>query len=152
GTYYQQADANLGRALPKVWLGAALKMLDSTKTLLEHDAVDAFATLDDDSLKRDLDACLVELDGEVGKLGDALAARMPDATDDCRLGGTTLLAMLDADEGIDTDLDSLRNAAQADLDANHAAILDAAHAIDPSKSPEDVIAEVTDDKPDLDKL
>jgi hypothetical protein len=152
GAYYRQADANLEAALPRPWLAGAQMMLAGSIEFVSKDAKAAFATVDDATLRGDLEKCLDGLATDLGTFRDALAARMPQATDDFALGGDLLIAMLRETEGIDTDLATLEREARADLERNQAAIVEAAHAIDPSRDAAEVIAEVTADKPALDGL
>jgi uncharacterized protein (DUF885 family) len=145
--YYAQAAKNLEPALPKAWLQAAIMMSGGTIQFLGGDAKQAFAALPDEARRAELGACLDSLAKEVSAFRDALTARMPAATDDFRLGGENLVAMLRETEGLEVDLATLERVARADLARNHAAIVAAAAAIDPKRDAAVVIAEAAGDKP-----
>jgi uncharacterized protein (DUF885 family) len=150
--YYQQAVANLEPNLPRTWLQMSIGISGGFVGFLSGDAKRALATLSDPALKAKLEACLDNLAKEVGALGDALKARMPAATDDFRLGADTFLAMLREQEGLEVDLATLEKMGKADLERNRAALAAAAAQIDPKRDVAAVIAEVSNDKPDADKV
>jgi uncharacterized protein (DUF885 family) len=138
--YYRQANENLEDKLPRAYLQAAMFVGNGLVTFLKTDAANAF---DDPKLK----ACLATLSDQVATFLLALQHRVPQATDDFRLGGDKLVAMLKAGEGIDLDVATLEKMAKDDLAANRAAIIDAAKQIDPARDVAAVIAEVSADKP-----
>jgi uncharacterized protein (DUF885 family) len=150
--YYAQAAANLEPALPRPWLQIGVMMSDGAIGFLNGDARAAFADLADAGLRDRLGACLTDLAAAVQAFRDGLAARMPAATDDFRLGAEGLIEMLRETEGLDLDLETLQRVAQADLEKNRAAITAAAAEIDPNRPVADVVAEVSADKPAPDQV
>ena len=152
GAYYAQAAANLEPALPKPWLQTGIMISDGAIGFLSGDAKTAFADLPDAALEEQLDACLTRMAADVTAFKEALAARLPAATDDFRIGADALLAMLRENEGLDLDLATLERVARADLEKNRAAIVAAAAAIDPSRDVAEVVAEVSNDKPEPDAV
>ena len=142
--YYQQAATNLEDKLPRAYLQVGLMLAKGTVTYLTGDAKRAFA---DQPIHGKLAACLETLAKHVGDFARTLEARMPAATDEFRIGAETLVAMLHATDGIQTDIATLERIARADLDANRAAIVAAAQQIDPARDVAAVVAEVSADKP-----
>ena len=137
--YYAQAADNLEPQLPKVWLAGATMMAKGVVGF----AADAKQAFDDPKLHACLDNFAKSVEGFVA----ALQARMPQATDDFRLGADNLVAMLRETDGITTDIATLERIARADLERNRAALVLAAKQIDPAKDVAAVVAEVTADKP-----
>ncbi len=150
--YYQQADQNLEAKLPKAWLGVAAGSIKGSIEFTSKDAPAAFDALTDEALEAELDACLTELASHLAAFGEALARRMPEATDDYKLGGDAMLDMLRENEGIEIDLATLERIAREDLDRNLAAIAAAAAQIDPARDVRVVIDEVSADKPEPDQV
>jgi len=145
--YYQQAAANLDAKLPKAFIQAGTMIAGGTVAFLGGDAKRAFAELPDAALRGKLDACLDTLAKQVGDFAGLLKARMPNGTDEFRLGADNLVAMLRETDGITTDLPTLERIAKADLERNRAALVAAAREIDPNRDVAAVVAEVTADKP-----
>lgn len=137
--YYAQAEENLEPKLPKVWLVGATMMAKGVISFTA-DAKQAFAD-------PKLAACLDRLARSVEDFVSSLQARMPDGTDEFRLGADNLVAMLRETEGITTDIATLERVARADLARNTTALIAAAKQLDPKRDVAAVIAEVTADKP-----
>jgi uncharacterized protein (DUF885 family) len=150
--YYRQATANLEAKLPRAWLQAGAMISGGTIQFLEGDARKAFASLPDTALRDQLDGCLSALAKDVGAFAGALKAKLPEGTDDFRLGADNLVALLREVEGLDLDLATLERVARTDLDRNTKAITEAAAKIDPNGELAAVIAKVSDDKPAADQV
>lgn len=150
--YYQQALAQLEPALPTTWLQIGAMMTGGTIAFVKGDAKTAFAALPDAPLRGKLDACLDRLAGELAAFKAGLESRYATATDDFRLGAEQLVAMLRATEGLEITVPRLLELARADFERNYLAIQKAAHEIDPLRDPAAVIAEVSADKPEPDRV
>lgn len=150
--YYKQASENLEPKLPRAWLQIGMMISGGTVAFLGGDAKRAFATLPDPALRERLGTCLDALAKEVGAFRAALEARMPQGTDDFRLGGDALVEMLRETEGLDVDLPTLERIARADLERNRVALVAAAAQIDPKRDVAAVVAEVSADKPEPDQV
>lgn len=150
--YYQQAQSNLEPVVPKPWLQVGIMISGGTIDFLKGDAKRAFAALPDEQLRTSLDACLDNLATEVGRFRDSLKLRMPNGSDDFRLGADNLVAMLQATDGITTTIPTLERLAKADLEKNLAAIAAAAKQIDSTRDVAAVIKEVSQDKPAPDQV
>lgn len=103
-------------------------------------------------LRADIDECLNDLVAALRGLEQALTERMDSATNDFAIGEDMFLRMLSETQGFDIDLATLERIGRADLERNLAAIEAAAHEIDPSRDVREVIADVSDDKPDPDRV
>ena len=145
--YYQQAIDNLDERMPKAFIQAGISISKGLMAFIGGDAKHAFDQLPDQVLRSNLDACLDQLGIKVGELEVMLEKRLPNGTDDFRLGADNLVAMLKASEGIDTTIPALEAMAKADLQRNHDAIVAAAKQIDPNRDAAAVIADVSNDKP-----
>jgi uncharacterized protein (DUF885 family) len=150
--YYEQAATNLERNLPRAWLQTAIMMGGGTVQFLTTDAKRAFSTLPDTELRGKLDTCLDSLAKHIAAFLDALKSRIPEATDEFRLGADNLIAMLAQVEGLSTDIATLERIARADLARNRAALVAAAAEIDPKRDVAVVVAEVSADKPATDQV
>jgi hypothetical protein len=64
---------------------------------------------------------------------------LPRANGDFRLGAAGLLRMLEVQEGLATDVESLRRMAQEDFERNHKAFVEVAARIHPGRSPEEAV-------------
>lgn len=76
-----------------------------------------------------------------------LEQQLPAATNDFAIGADKLVAMLRDNDGIKTDLKSLEEMANANLDRDYRALEAAAHQIDPKKPVAEVVSGVVNDRP-----
>ena len=99
------------------------------------------------ALKPQLVAALATYRDALGRYAKFLEKRKAKQTDAFALGPEKFSEMLRDQEDVDVDLDHLQKVAEADLARNEAALVEAAHAIDPKKTVAQVVAMVDADKP-----
>jgi len=142
--YFRQASENLEQDLPKAWLQAGMMISSGTIAFLKGDAQTAIQAFPN---KAELADCLTALAGEVETFKTSLEGRMASGTDNFRLGANNLVEMLRATEGLIVDIPTLSRLAQAGLERNRVALVEAARTIDPAKDVGAIVAEVSADKP-----
>jgi uncharacterized protein (DUF885 family) len=144
--YLAQADENLEPNLPRPWIDTAHKQFAGMIGFVRDDVPKALTGLDP-ALDAELRAALAGMADALQRFTDALAARLPNATNDYALGEQTFLRMLSETQGVTVTLEQLERIGQDDLTRNSTALEAAARAIDPSRDTRTVVAEVIADKP-----
>lgn len=138
---------------PKIYVEIAIDQLDGNREFFKNAVTEAFKDVKDAALvaefKKTNDAVIAALGDYKAWLQKDL---LPRAKGDFAFGADTYKKKLWADEMIDTPLDELLRIAEANLKQNQAALAEAAHKIDPGKSPMDVLAIVERAHPPADKL
>jgi uncharacterized protein (DUF885 family) len=138
---------------PRIYTEIALEQLPDIISFFEHDVPEAF-----DDAK---DAATI---AEFHKTNAAVIAALrdyekwlktgllPQSHGDFKIGAETFSKKLLYDEMVDTPLDKLLTVAYADLHRNQSEFERIAKEVDPSKTPQDVLAELAAIHPDPDKL
>lgn len=147
GAFLATGRANLDAKLPRAVLGVAIQMIAGQITFAEKDATAAFAGVADPQLKTDLAAGLADLVVQLSAFRDDLKGRLEQGTDDFALGAAGFLGMLEATEGVKTDLETLERVGRADLQRNRSALEQAAHELAPDKPLAEALAMATADRP-----
>ncbi len=141
------AKTNLEASLPRTFIDTALLQTRGTATFVREDVAAAMQALPKDALAKELSDALEQmataLDAYAGYLDKARAG----ASDEFALGRETFARMLLRTQGIDVDLERLREVLEADLTRNYAAMEAAAREIDEKRSVSAVVAKVAADKP-----
>ena len=151
--YLATARKNLETAVPRTFIDTALLQTRGTLEFVKGDVAAAFAELADETIKLELAAALEVMATALAEHQRYLEKLTKTATDDFRLGAEKFRAMLAAAEGVDIDLERLREVGRADLERNLELLEKAANAIDPDRSPIAVALEVTDaDRPPPDQV
>lgn len=145
-SYLAQADANLEPKLPRPWIETAHKQVLGMIGFVRDDVPRALPGLDP-ALGAELQAAVIGMADALQRFADALAARLPAATDDYALGAATLLRMLSETQGVNVTLEQLERVAQENVARDQSALEAAARAIDPNRDTKTVVAEVIADKP-----
>jgi uncharacterized protein (DUF885 family) len=147
-----QARKNLDNP-PKVYTEIAIEQIDGNRSFFESDVPAAFADVKDAALVADFKRAD---DAVVAALGDYKnwleSNLLPRSTGSFALGADTYAKLLDASEMITTPLPDLLSVAEADLKRNQQALADAARQIDPTKTPEQVLADAKKDFPPASQL
>lgn len=119
----------------------ALDQLEGNRAFFRETVPEAFATVADSRLQaRLLDACRA-VDEALDAYGKFLAAELlPKATDRFAIGPEAFRRKLRADELIDMSLEHLLELGERDLQRSQAAMREAAAAIDPTASLDEVLA------------
>jgi uncharacterized protein DUF885 len=147
GAFLAVGRANLDAKLPRAVLGFAIQMIGGQIAFAEKDAADGLSGVTDQQLKTELVAGLAELVRQLSAFRDDLKSRLEQATDDFALGPQAFLSMLEATEGINTDLETLERVGRADLQRNQRALTEAAQELAPDKPLGEALAAATADRP-----
>jgi uncharacterized protein (DUF885 family) len=144
----QAARANL-RNPPEIFTRIALEQLPGTIDFFDSDLPAAFSTLDDPALRSRLDSVnrrtVAALKSYQRWLRSELLSR---SHGDFRLGAETFSAKLRYDEMVDTPLPQLLEIGTADLKHNQAQFARVAHELEPDKSAQQVLDELTSAHPE----
>lgn len=142
--YLATARANLEPAIPRTFVDTAQLQTAGLLEFVTTDVATAFAGLQDKEVSGRLAAALEVMAAALAEHARFLESLEKTATGDFRLGPARFQAMLAATEGVDIDLDHLRDIGRADLERNLELLERAANAIDPDRSPMVVAREVAD--------
>jgi hypothetical protein len=136
--FLAEARANLERQVPVTFIDTALVQVKGHTDFATKDVRVALKGLDG-ATAAELDACLGRYADEVGSYRDFLEARRGEGNADYALGERDFLRMLAETQGVSIDFATLERIAEEDLARNLAAAAEAARAIDPQKSVEEVV-------------
>ena len=141
------------RDCPKIYTEIALEQLPGDVSFFESDVPTAFADVKDAKLlaefKQSNAAVIAALNSYESWMKSDL---LPRSNGDFRIGKDSFALKLLYDEMVSTPLDSLLQIGYADLHKNQAAFNALAHQVDPSKTPQEVLAMLGDDHPAPDHL
>ena len=138
---------------PKIYTEIALEQIDGLVSFFQTDVPSAFAAATDANTK----AAFAASNGAVIDALKSYGAWMksdllPRSNGDYKLGAETFAKKLQYDEMVDIPLDRLLEIANADLHRNQAEFARVAKQVDPSKTPQEVLAELATIHPAPDKL
>lgn len=138
---------------PHIFTEIALEQIDGLVSFFEKDVPAAFVEADDAKAKVDFartNAAVIQSlkDYKAWMQSDLL----PRSNGDYRLGAETFTKKLSYDEMVDVPLDRLLQVALDDLHRNQAEFARVAKEVDPSKTPQQVLAELATIHPAPDKL
>jgi uncharacterized protein (DUF885 family) len=138
---------------PKIYTEIALEQIDGEVSFFQTDVPSAFAEATDADTK----AAFVKSNSAVIEALKSYGAWMksdllPRSNGDYKLGADTFAKKLSYDEMVDIPLDHLLEIAYADLHKNQAEFARVAKEVDPSKTPQEVLAELATIHPAPDKL
>ncbi len=138
---------------PKVYTEIALEQIDDLVSFFENDVPRAFADADDTTAK----AAFAKSNAAVIEALKSYGAWMksdllPRSNGDFQLGADTFRKKLSYDEMVDIPLDRLLEIANGDLHKNQAEFARVAKEVDPTKTPEQVLAELATIHPAPDQL
>lgn len=128
-------------------LDATIDAYAGVATFYDNDLVAAVSDLTDRELLARFQAARAEASAAVGAFVDHLKALMPYADAGFAIGSRNFAALLKYGEAVDMPLERLLGVGEADLRRNLARFAEVAAAIDPRKSPRDVMAEIAADHP-----
>lgn len=133
---------------PKIYTQIALEQLPGLVSFFQHDVPSAFADVTDANLKQQFAAS----NGAVVKALQAYqhwlqADLLPRSHGDFRIGAHAYRDKLKYDEMVTLPLDRLIAIDTADMHANQQQFARVAHELDPSKTPQQVLAELAADHP-----
>jgi uncharacterized protein (DUF885 family) len=138
---------------PRIFTEIALEQIDGDISFFQHDVPEAFA----DATDPDDKAAFAKSNAAVIAALQSYAAWMktdllPRSTGDFRLGADTFRKKLAYDEMVDIPLDRLLQIAYDDLHKNQAEFARVAKEVDPTKTPQQVLAELSAIHPAPDQL
>jgi len=139
----QAAHANLKNP-PRIYTEIALEQVPGLVSFFQNDVPEAFKDAKDPALKKEFaqtNAAVIAAlqDYEKWLKADVL----PRSHGDFRIGAETFAAKLKYDEMVETPLPELLKIGYADLHKNQAAFNALAHEVDPNRTPQQVLAELT---------
>lgn len=148
----QEARKNLKNP-PHIYTEIALEQIDGLVSFFQNDVPSAFSSVTDPDTK----AAFAKSNAAVIEALKSYGAWMktdllPRSNGDFRLGADTFSKKLSYDEMVDIPLDKLLEIAFADLHKNQAEFARVAKEVDPTKTPEQVLAELATIHPAPDKL
>jgi uncharacterized protein (DUF885 family) len=135
--YLAQARQNLQLPMPRTWIDIALLQTKGMIEFVDHDVREQLG--DQPALAQ----CKSALADQVAWLEQ----QQPHGTNAYALGTDKFLAMLAATEGFTITLPALQKLADDQLARDTQALAEAARAIDPNKTPTEVVAQIAQDRP-----
>ena len=138
---------------PRVYTEIALEQIDGLISFFQNDVPAAFAAADDAKAKSDLAKTNAAVIAALTSYGAWMKSDLlPRSSGDYRYGVDTFRKALLYQEMVDTPLDRLLEVGYADLHKNQAEFARVAKEIDPSKTPQEELAELATIHPAPDKL
>jgi len=138
---------------PRIFTEIALEQIDGDVSFFENDVPKAFASANDERAKADFarsNAAVIQALKEYGAW--LRSDLLPRSNGDFKLGADTFRKKLLYDEMVDTPLDHLLDVAYDDLHKNQADFARVAKEIDPTRTPQEVLAELGALHPPPDQL
>ena len=138
---------------PRIYTEIALEQLPGIVSFFETDVPDAFKDATDPATKAEFQktnaGVITALESYETWLKQSL---LPQSNGDFKLGADTFSKKLEYDEMVDTPLPKLLEIAYADMHKNQAEFARVAKEVDPSKTPQEVLAELATIHPAPDHL
>ncbi len=149
---FAEARKNL-RNPPRIYTEIALEQIDGLISFFQNDVPSAFAAADDPKAKADFATTNAAVIEALTSYGAWMKSELlPRSNGDYRYGADTYRKALLYQEMVDTPLDHLLAVGYADLHRNQAEFARVAKEIDPSKTPQEELAELATIHPAPDKL
>jgi uncharacterized protein (DUF885 family) len=138
---------------PRIYTEIAIEQLPGDISFFKNDVPAAFKDATDPALSAEFQKSNAAVIAALEKYEQWLKADLlPVSNGDFRIGAETFSKKLHYDEMVDTPLDRLLEIGYADLHKNQAEFRRVAAEVDPSKTPEQVLAELALDHPSPDHL
>ncbi|MDX1885587.1 DUF885 domain-containing protein [Mycolicibacterium sp. 120270] len=138
---------------PRIYTEIAIEQLDGNRAFFEQDVPAAFTDVKDPALLAEFTSSRDAVVAALTDYGNWLRSDLLNRSNGSfALGEDTYRKVLDADEMITTALPELLTVAEEDLKRNQQAFTDAARQVDPTKSPQEVFADLTKDHPRASEL
>ncbi len=149
---FADARANLKNP-PKTYTEIALEQIDGLVSFFQHDVPEAFAAADDAQAKAEFAKTNAAVITALQSYGQWMKTDLlPRSNGDFRYGADTFTKALSYNEMVDIPLDRLLQIGLDDLHKNQAEFARVAQEIDPSKTPQQELAELATMHPAPDKL
>ncbi len=134
---------------PRIYTEVAIEQLPDIISFFQTDLPAAFAAADDPDLRARFQIANGRVIAALQRYQDWLQHDvLPRSHGEFRLGARTFSAKLEDDEMVDTPLPRLLAIGMADLRRNQAQFARVAHALEPDKTPQQVLAELKADHPE----
>lgn len=138
---------------PRIYTEIALEQLPDIISFFENDVPEAFKGATDPATKAEFQKTNAHVINDLKSYESWLKQDLlPRSNGDFRLGADTFSKKLEYDEMVDTPLPKLLDIAYADLHKNQAQFASMAKKVDPSKTPQEVLAELATIHPAPDQL
>jgi uncharacterized protein (DUF885 family) len=138
---------------PHIFTEIALEQIDGLISFFQNDVPAAFTEADDAKAKAEFATTNAAVISALKEYGAWMKTDLlPRSNGDYRLGSETFTKKLAYDEMVDVPLPHLLEIAMADLHKNQAEFARIAKEVDPSKTPQEVLAELATIHPAPDKL
>ncbi|MDE1178539.1 MAG: DUF885 domain-containing protein [Edaphobacter sp.] len=138
---------------PRIFTEIALEQIDGLVSFFQNDVPAAFAAADDADAKAEFQKTNAAVIAGLKDYGAWMKSDLlPRSNGDYRLGADTFAKKLSYDEMVDVPLPHLLEIAMADLHRNQQDFARIAKEVDPSKTPQQVLAELATIHPAPDKL
>ncbi|MBZ5532153.1 MAG: DUF885 domain-containing protein [Acidobacteriia bacterium] len=138
---------------PPIYVDVAVEQIPGLISFFQKDVPEAFKDVKDEALLKEFSATNAQVMAELKSYGEWMQKELkPQAHGDFRIGADNFRRKLLYDEMVDIPLPRLLEIGMANLRLNQQAFKDAAAKIDPSKTPQQILAELEKDHPDPDKL
>ena len=138
---------------PHIFTEIALEQIDGLVSFFEHDVPDAFSSVTDAGAKAEFAKSNADVVAALTSYGAWMKTDLlPRSNGDFRLGAETFRKKLAYDEMVDMPLDKLLQIGFDDLHKNQAEFARVAKEVDPTKTPQQVLAELATIHPAPDKL
>jgi uncharacterized protein (DUF885 family) len=135
--YLAQARSNLKTPMPRTWIDIALLSTNGMIDFIDHDVRDQLGD----------QPALATCKSALAAHAKWLVEQQTSGTTAYALGPEKFLGKLAADEGLAITLPALQKLADDTLARDSAALIDAAKAVDPTKTPAEVVAAIDVDRP-----
>jgi len=138
---------------PKIYTEIALEQIDGLVSFFQTDVPSAFSAATDPSAKADFSRSNAAVIAALQSYGAWMKSDLlPRSNGDYRLGADTFAKKLKYDEMVDIPLDHLLQIGYDDLHRNQAEFARVAKEVDPTKTPQQVLAELATIHPAPDQL
>jgi uncharacterized protein (DUF885 family) len=137
---------------PRVYVDVALENIDGAIDFFQSSVSEAFKPVADKDLQKQLADVNAKALAALKDYRDWLKSIQPAANGSYALGAENYRRKLAYEEMVDMPLDQVLAVGEAQLKKDQAAFAEAAHRIDPSKSPDQVLAELIKDHPTAETL
>lgn len=149
---FADARANLKNP-PRIYTEIALEQIDGLVSFFQDDVPDAFAAADDTQAKADFAKTNAAVIAALQSYGQWMKTDLlPRSNGDFRWGADTYAKALAYNEMVDTPLDRLLQVGLDDLHRNQAEFARVAKEVDPTRTPQQELAELATMHPAPDKL
>ena len=151
-SFISDLKTGLGQRISRAVLEASVESYDGLVAFYDKDLPEAVGALGDRQVKENFEKTRAGASGAIGEFVRHLESQKEHAIDDFAIGERRFMGLLKHGEMVDMPLDRLLEAGMNDLERNKTRFRELTTRIDPSRSPEDVMAEAISHHPTADSL